>query len=222
MAMSRWPLVVALLLVVAGFFAGAWRASADQLAIWTDRAEYHIGDGIRYCVSLPGPGQVQVIDRLPNGQSNVLATWYDSGAGRCTHGQVTPPSGQECLQVIYTPYTYGQSFSTQTCFLVHGSHGGGVARARVWTDRSTYTVGSTGRLCWDVSQPGWLVITDVAWDGTTTTPVNQSVGAGRQCRVVSFQPPLGTDTLTLVLYQDNSIVAGDTHTYSVVAKRRRW
>jgi hypothetical protein len=72
-----------------------------------------------------------------------------------------------------------------------------------------------------VSQPGWVVITDAAWDGTTTTPVNKSVSAGRQCQVVSFQPPLGNDTLTLNLYQGNSVVASDTSSYTVVAANQR-
>jgi hypothetical protein len=205
--------------------AGVTSASADQLAIWTDRSEYATGATLRYCVSLPGAGQVQVRDNLPNGQSNVIASWYDNGSGGCSTGIVTPPAGNECLQVIYwPPYEAAQSYSTQTCFIVRGSSQGSAAvKARVWTDESSYRVGERGKLCWDVSQAGWLVITDNGPSGYTSVPVNKSVSAGRNCERVTFGAPIGVDTVVLTLYQGSVVVASDTATYTVKAgKNRHW
>lgn len=221
--MLRRLFVVASLLAVVGGIGGVTAASADQLSIWTDRSQYSVGDTLSYCVTLPGPGQVEVRDNLPNGQSNVIASWYDNGNGGCSTGTVTPPSGRECLQVIYrATYDYAQSYSTQTCFTVRGSSSyTSTSRARVWTNHSSYRVGESGKLCWEVSQPGWLVITDMGPGGYSSVPVSKSVGAGRDCDTVTFGPPVGTDTLLLTLYQGNTVVATDTATYSITASKTR-
>jgi hypothetical protein len=215
--------VVASVLLVLGGIGGGPSASAAQLAIWTDQSEYSIGETLRYCVTLPGPGQVEVRDNLPNGQSNVIASWYDNGSGGCSTGTVTPPTGRECLQVIYRAnYDYGQSYSTQTCFIVRGSSSyPSIANARVWTNKSSYRIGENGKLCWDVSQPGWIVITDTGPGGYSTVPVSRNVGAGRDCVTVTFGPPVGTDTLLLTLYQGNAVIASDTSTYSMTAGKQR-
>jgi hypothetical protein len=221
--MLRRLLVVASLLAVLGGIGGTTAASAAQLSIWTDRSEYSIGDTLRYCVTLPGPGQVEIRDNLPTGQSNVIASWYDNGSGGCSTGTVTPPSGTECLQVIYrAAYDYGQALSTQTCFTVRGSAPyPSIAKARVWTNKSFYRLGETGKVCWDVSQPGFIVITDTGPGGYSTTPVSRAVGAGRDCVIVTFGPPIGSDTLLLTLYQGNTVVASDTSTYSMTAGKTR-
>jgi hypothetical protein len=91
-----------------------------NLAIFTDRTRYRIGDLIRGCYTVPGPGPITIIDMLPDGQTQVLIHGYDDGTGACHTGTVTPPPGIECLTLQYT-YPSGMEAAAQACFEVIGT-----------------------------------------------------------------------------------------------------
>jgi hypothetical protein len=90
-----------------------------NLAIYTDRASYRIGDPIQVCYRVPAPGPITIIDMLANGQTQTFLSGYDDGTGGCQGGTVTPPAGVECMTITYT-YPNGSQTSAQTCFTVIG------------------------------------------------------------------------------------------------------
>jgi hypothetical protein len=76
------------------------------LRIWTDRKSYYVGDLLRVCFRVPGPGHIQIIDIMPDGFRQVLWSWYDDGTGDCQYAYITPPTGTECLVLRYEPRRY--------------------------------------------------------------------------------------------------------------------
>jgi hypothetical protein len=71
------------------------------LRIWTDRKTYYLGDSLRVCFRVPAPGNIQIIDLMPDGSRHVLWSWYDDGRGDCMLAYITPPTGTECLLLRY-------------------------------------------------------------------------------------------------------------------------
>jgi hypothetical protein len=88
----------------------------DQLQIWTDRASYRVGDWISICYRVPAPGQIRITDHQ-GASVRTIKQGFDNGTGDCFWGQVTPPTGQECLRIRYW-FPYGGSTTKQTCFHV--------------------------------------------------------------------------------------------------------
>ena len=83
--------------------------------ISTDKSVYQIGELIRICYDVPGPGPVTITDIQPNG-SHVLLSGYEDGTGACFLATVTPPPGIECLRLDFS--SAAGSGSRQTCFQV--------------------------------------------------------------------------------------------------------
>jgi hypothetical protein len=71
------------------------------LRIWTDRKSYYLGDTLQVCFRVPAPGNIQIIDLMPDGTRHTLWAWYDDGRGDCMLAYVTPPTGTECLLLRY-------------------------------------------------------------------------------------------------------------------------
>lgn len=86
--------------------------------------------------------------------------------------------------------------------------------ASVWTDQPSYPVGGSGSFCWTVSQPGWIRITDTDPSGKAVIVVDRNVD-GDGCQLVSFSPPVGTDTLNLSLYAGSTVIATAQWTYQI-------
>ena len=83
-----------------------------HVQIWTDRSYYEVNDSIEYCVSVPFPGFVRIYDRMPNGQTHELNSFYEWNSYDCFWGTVTPPTGHETLRVVFTSGSYYDSDST--------------------------------------------------------------------------------------------------------------
>lgn len=94
----------------------AARLASAAISITTDRTHYRLGDPIRICYTVPGAGQVTIIDRLADGASQLLLDGTDDGRGDCFHGIVVPPTGTECLVLIFSGPV--GNFTRQTCFQV--------------------------------------------------------------------------------------------------------
>jgi hypothetical protein len=95
------------------------------LFIITNSTYYYIGAPLTMCYTVPGPGNVTIVDTLANGQSTVFYTNFDDGSGACLKGIVTGPLGLECLTLNWTPVAvvpggvvYGVPAQTKTCFQV--------------------------------------------------------------------------------------------------------
>lgn len=92
----------------------------DRLRISTDKAQYALGESMQFCYTVPAPGEIAVIDELPDGQRRTVLSGYDDGRGDCIAATVTPPTGRECLRIRYF-IAGGGSISRQTCFQVLGA-----------------------------------------------------------------------------------------------------
>jgi hypothetical protein len=88
-----------------------------SLWIRTDSRSYTVGDRIRVCFGLPGPGYMRITDRTPDGRRTVLWEWEDDGRGDCMLARITPPTGRECVSLTY--YGYGRPRYAMTCFTVY-------------------------------------------------------------------------------------------------------
>jgi hypothetical protein len=92
----------------------------NRLRISTDKAQYALGESMRFCYTVPAPGEIAIIDELPDGQRRTVLSGYDDGRGDCIAATVTPPTGRECLRIRYF-LAGGGSISRQTCFQVLGT-----------------------------------------------------------------------------------------------------
>jgi hypothetical protein len=84
-------------------------------SITTNQNAYTVGQIAQICYRVPGPGSVTILDTLANGVQQTFFQGYDDGTGACLPGQVTPPTGTECLTLVLGGATIGQ-----TCFQVLG------------------------------------------------------------------------------------------------------
>ena len=104
-------------------YTSAPRSSTPSTArVTVDRGVggvYAVGDPIRICYRVPGPGPVTLTDILADGRSQVLRSGWDDDTGDCIAGTVTPPTGRECLRLEYS--SARGSGSTETCFQVVGA-----------------------------------------------------------------------------------------------------
>ena len=60
-----------------------------SLWIRTDSRSYTVGDRIRVCFGLPGPGYMRITDRTSDGRRAVLWEWDDDGRGDCMTARMT-------------------------------------------------------------------------------------------------------------------------------------
>jgi hypothetical protein len=74
-----------------------------SVRIWTDRRHYWVGDEIKVCFRIPGPGRVQITDVMPDGSRHVLWARREKGRGDCLSAWITPPTGTECLVLRWDP-----------------------------------------------------------------------------------------------------------------------
>lgn len=166
-------------------------------AIWTDEPQYQIGQSIRYCYRIPIPGFIRIIDLPADGSRNEIYAGPSSGTGACQVGTVTPPTGTECLRLIY-PQPGGGTGQTQTCFTVVGPTPppppAGVA---ISTDRSSYRIGDRIRVCYSVPAPGPITIIDMLANGQTQTLLSGYDDGTGGCIPGTVTPPAGTECLTL-------------------------
>lgn len=79
-----------------------------------NQSVYYIGMQVTICYAVPWPGSVQILDYTVSG-INVIYTSYDGGT--CLYNMwVTPPSGPECLRLVWQPFPGSQRFYAGKCF----------------------------------------------------------------------------------------------------------
>src|SRR5438067_584899 len=99
------------------------RAQSGGASITTDQQQYQVGDPIEICYTVPGPGPVVITDISADGRRTELLSGQDDGTGGCTSGTISPPTGTECVRLDYQG---NSALSSQACFQVVSSSGGGV------------------------------------------------------------------------------------------------
>jgi hypothetical protein len=112
---------VALLILTAGHathvLAGTGTGTGSgNVTITTDQPQYNVGDIAKVCYTVLGAGPVTILDQHPDGTSQQIVNGNDDGTGDCFEALVTPPTGNECLQLNDT--SGGMTGSAQTCFQV--------------------------------------------------------------------------------------------------------
>jgi hypothetical protein len=70
-----------------------------RATISTNKDRYHVGEGIRICYTVPGPGPITIVRGLANGDTRVILQGYDDGSGGCVQGIVTAPAGLKRLRL---------------------------------------------------------------------------------------------------------------------------
>jgi hypothetical protein len=118
--MRRTPMLFAALALLALTVGHATRALAGSasVTITTDQPQYNVGDIARVCYTVLGPGPATILDMHPDGTTQAIVSGQDDGTGGCFEALVTPPTGNECLQLNDT--SNGSTSSAQTCFQVQG------------------------------------------------------------------------------------------------------
>jgi hypothetical protein len=237
------------LAVIAAFAFGAAAAGAQQpapqtvvpgtAAIWTDQAQYAIGDAILICYRVPTPGPITVTDIAADGTVRVLYSGPSAGTDGCIPGTVTPPAGTECVRLTY-PLTVGTG-STQTCFQVIGTavpppvQPGALA---ITTDRTSYTTGDPFTVCYRVPAPGPVTITVTRPNGVVDTliagyddgtggclPGTISTIPGTECLLLVYSYPSGQEATTTSCYQVTAPPPSEGWTFvgsAVVLADGRW
>jgi hypothetical protein len=114
--------VATALIAMSGGHAARTLAGSGRVTITTDQPQYSVGDVAKVCYTVLGPGRVTILDMRPDGTSQAIVSAVDDGTGGCFQALVTPPTGNECLQINDT--SGGNDGSSQTCFQVQQGSGG--------------------------------------------------------------------------------------------------
>jgi hypothetical protein len=93
--------------------------SSGNVTITTDQSQYQVGNIAKICYTVLGAGPVTILDTQADGTTQSIVDGNDNGSGGCFEALVTPPAGNECLQINDT--SNGNTGSAQTCFQVQGS-----------------------------------------------------------------------------------------------------
>lgn len=115
-------LIQALCIVCAGAYLGGGlpaslaRAQTGSVSVSTDKMQYRVGDAVRICYTVAGPGPVTITDILADGTTQQLFQAVDDGTGYCFTGSVTPPLGTECL--AFQSISEAGNGSSRACFQV--------------------------------------------------------------------------------------------------------
>lgn len=88
-----------------------------QVTIRTDRPGYAIGDRVRICYQVPGPGRVTLTSLRLDDPPETVYEADDAGRGDCLDGRIIPPAGRECVRLDWRGG--GRQESAETCFEVH-------------------------------------------------------------------------------------------------------
>jgi hypothetical protein len=91
------------------------------------------------------------------------------------------------------------------------------ASAEIWTDRTSYVGGSSGEICFSISQAGRVLISYTGSQGVYGVVWDQNHTAGQQCFTATFTPPYGNEVLRIELFQGTAVVAADQTSYQIVA-----
>ena len=165
-------------------------------AIWTDRSQYRVGDAIQFCYRIPVPGFITIIDLPADGSQLTIFSGPSAGTGTCLPGTIKPPTGSECLRLLYP--LGGTTGQTQTCFQVVGPQPppppSGLA---IYTDRQVYYIGSAIRVCYRVPAPGPITIIDILPDGTQKIVLSGYDDGTGGCISGRIDPPAGTECMRI-------------------------
>jgi hypothetical protein len=188
-------------------------AQSGPVSITTDKSQYQVGEAIRICYRVPGPGRVTITD-TQGGTSKVILSGNDDGRGDCVVGRVEPPPGQECFRLDYAG-SRGTA-TAQTCITIvgqpsnnpgagnpgGGTTGGGASgsspagTASITTDKTTYQFDEPIRICYTVPGPGPITITDT--QGGTSKVILSGNDDGRgDCLTGIVTPPAGQECFRL-------------------------
>jgi hypothetical protein len=155
----------------------------NRISIRTDQSSYPIGAPIQWCWSVPGPGEVVIVDTNAAGVPSTITQQADSGSGGCANGVVTPPSGRECLQLQWTGS--GQYQTRTTCFIVQGATPPPPNNTHIWTDTNKYFVGQSVHICWTVPAPGNISVVLTGPTGAQQEIASGIDQGGQQCTNVA-------------------------------------
>jgi hypothetical protein len=168
-------------------------------AIWTDQAQYNIGDSITICYRVPTSGNITITDYPPDGSSQVIYSGPSNGTEGCVLGTVIPPAGTECIRLTYTQPS-GAAGQAQTCFTVIGSAPPPTPSTgvNIYTDRTSYQSGDRFTTCYTVPAPGPVVILDTIATGATDTFASGYDDGTGGCVPGTIGGTPGTECLTLI------------------------
>ena len=90
----------------------------NALAIYINPSQqvYSLGQAIDVCYRVPAPGPIRIIDQIEEDTPTTFFSGYDDGTGGCIPGTITPPTGRECLTIVFTYTADGGQANAQTCF----------------------------------------------------------------------------------------------------------
>jgi hypothetical protein len=90
----------------------------NPLAIYVNppQAVYTVGQAVDVCYRVPAPGPIRIIDQVNEDTPTTFFSGYDDGTGGCIPGTVTPPTGRECMSIVFTYTADGRQVNAQTCF----------------------------------------------------------------------------------------------------------
>jgi hypothetical protein len=87
--------------VLAAVAAVPGRADAQSAGVRTDQFHYAIGDAVRICYTVPGPGPITLTVTIPEVRSVVVAQGYDDGRGDCVTTRAGNPAGERRVRLDY-------------------------------------------------------------------------------------------------------------------------
>jgi hypothetical protein len=93
------------------------RAQSGSVTVSTDKMQYQVGESVRICYTVAGPGPITITDILADGTRQQLFQGVDDGTGYCFNGSITPPVGTECL--AFESISEAGNGSSRTCFQVN-------------------------------------------------------------------------------------------------------
>lgn len=212
-------------------------------SLTTDRSSYTVGQSVTVCYTMPFglPAHVNIGITYPDGTSKTVLDSVDDGTGGCLPpGTAADPAGTRHLHMDVTlnRYNLGRFDTSYTVVDNSGGCGGTSAAAtgaacclstcsggaRIWTDRTTYVVGSTITVCYSVPGPTRVRIIDTDANGVSQVVLDGNDDGTGGCLHGVVTPPTGTEHLHMDVYSlttGQKITSADTSFQVVYATTAR-
>lgn len=186
-------------------------------AIWTDKSQYTIGDTIQYCYSVAEPAYIQITDTNASGNTQIVTSGNDDGSGACGTGTITPPVGTETL-TMRVQSNAGLN-TVRTSFRVVSPGCAPTCRVTLTTDKSTYHLGDTIRVCFNPGTPSHVRITETSPNGQRIVLYDQDDDGNGACLSGQAKTSTGMRQLHMDVTVGGQIVGQADTSFQVAADR---
>jgi len=173
----------------------------------TDQGAYDVGDPLVITFHICEPSDVSLVDRTPDGRSQVLPLGRFDAGTHTMRATITEPMGIEWVDLQVTASDGDAIVAASTSFQVGGqaddqdSTGGQLAGCQPWiaTDQNAYDVGDPLVITFHICEGSDVSLIDRTPDGRSQVLPLGRLDAGTHTMTATITEPMGTERVDLLV-----------------------